>query len=247
MDEKKLFIAQMDKLIKYGRENGNLVTKEDVDSYFKDIPFDDEKKQLIYNFLYDSRIGVDEPFDFDEVLDEEDVDFLQMYIDELEDIKNYTQKEKHDLLKRYASGDSALRDSIIESYLHDIVEMSKLYTGSGVPIEDLIGEGNVALAVILESLDPKSSAKELDGFITDGIMSAMEELLYDDNNEVAKSNTWAENANEVLDKAKELYETVQRNITVEELCKFADFDEDFIKEVLQITGGIEIIDYNPQG
>ena len=123
--------------------------------------------------------------------------------------------------------------------------MSKLYTGSGVPIEDLIGEGNVALAVILESLDSKSSAKELDGFITDGIMSAMEELLYDDNNEAAKINTWAENANEVLEKAKELYETLQRNVTIEELCKFGDFEEDFIKEVLQITGGIEIID-NPK-
>lgn len=245
MDERKLFTEQMDKLIKYGRENGNYVTKADVDTYFKDIPFDDEKKQLIYNFLYDARIGVDEPFDFDEVLDEEDVDFLQMYIDELQDVKKYTIKEKHDILKRFASGENALKDSVIESYLHDIVEMSKLYTGSGVPIEDLIGEGNVALAVILESLDPRSSAKELDGFITDSIMTAMEELLYDDNNEAAKNNTWAENANEVLDKAKELYETLQRKVSIEELCKYGDFEEDFIKQVLQITGGIEIIDYKP--
>ena len=209
MDEKKLFIAQMDKLLKYGRENGNFVTKADVDEYFKDIALDEEKKQFIYNFLYDARIVVDEPFDFDEVLDEEDVDFLQMYIDELEGIQKYTEKEKHDLLKRFTAGEGLLRDRIIESYLPDIVEMSKLYTGSGVPIEDLIGEGNVALAVILESLDTKSSPKELDAFITDGIMSAMEELLYDDNNEAAKTNSWAENANEVLEKAKELYETLQ--------------------------------------
>ena len=67
MDEKKLFISQMDKLLKYGRENGNCVSKEDVDSYFKDINLDEEKKQFIYNFLYDARIGADEPFDFDEV------------------------------------------------------------------------------------------------------------------------------------------------------------------------------------
>ena len=42
MDEKKLFISQMDKLLKYGRENGNFVTKADVDSYFKDIHLDEE-------------------------------------------------------------------------------------------------------------------------------------------------------------------------------------------------------------
>ena len=91
MDEKKIFIAQMDKLLKYGRENGNFVTKADVDEYFKDIALDEEKKQFIYNFLYDARIGVDEPFDFDEVLDEDDVDFLQMYIDELEGIQKYLE------------------------------------------------------------------------------------------------------------------------------------------------------------
>ena len=43
MDEKKLFIAQMDKLIKYGRDNDNLVTKKDIDEYFKDISLDEEK------------------------------------------------------------------------------------------------------------------------------------------------------------------------------------------------------------
>ena len=242
MDDKKLFINQMDKLIKYGRQNGNFVSKADVDEYFKGIELSDDQKQLIYNFLYDAKIGVDEPFDFDEILDEDDVDFLQMYIDELESIKKYTQKEKHKLLDDFVSGDMSLKDRVIESYLWDVVETAKLYTGSGVTIEDLIGEGNVALAVIVEELDKRSSAKELDAFITDCIMSAMEELLYDDNSEANKSNTWAENANEVLEKAKELAQTLGRNVSVRELCEFGDFDEDFIKEVLQITGGIEIID-----
>lgn len=242
MDDKNKFINQMDKLIKYGRQNGNFVSKADVDEYFKGIELSDDQKQLIYNFLYDAKIGVDEPFDFDEILDEDDVDFLQMYIDELESIKKYTQKEKNKLLDDFVSGDMSLKDRVIESYLWDVVETAKLYTGSGVTIEDLIGEGNVALAVIVEELDKRSSAKELDAFITDCIMSAMEELLYDDNSEANKSNTWAENANEVLEKAKELAQTLGRNVSVRELCEFGDFDEDFIKEVLQITGGIEIID-----
>lgn len=244
MDEKKLFIERMDKLIKYGRENGNFVTKADVDSYFGEITLTEDQKQLIYNFLYDSKIGVDEPFDFDEILDEEDVDFLQMYIDELENIKKYSNKEKFSIIDEFVSGNDGLKDKLIESYLWDVVECAKLYSGGGVTIEDLIGEGNVALAFTVDSLDKRSSAKELDGFITDCIMSAMEELLYDDNNEASKINTWAENANEVLEKAKELAQTLGRNVTIPELCQFGDFDEDFLREVLQITGGIEIIEDN---
>ncbi len=242
MDEKKLFIAQMDKLLKKGRENGNFVTKEDVDEYFRDITLDDEKKQLIYNFLYDSRIGLDEPFDTDEILDEEDADFLQMYIDELEGIETLSDKEKLLLLEKFVSGEDSLKGKVIESYLKDVVETAKLYAGSGVCIEDLIGEGNVALSVIVESLDKALSSEELDSFIMDSIMSAMEELLYEDNNEATKSNTWAENANEVLDKAKELAQTLGRNVKIAELCEFGDFEEDFVKQVLEITGGIEIIE-----
>ncbi len=242
MDEKKLFISQMDKLLKKGRENGNFVTKEDVDEYFKDITLDDEKKQLIYNFLYDSRIGLDEPFDTDEILDEEDADFLQMYIDELEGIETLSDEEKFLLLEKFVSGEDSLKGRVIESYLKDVVETAKLYAGSGVCIEDLIGEGNVALSVIVESLDKALSSAQLDSFIMDSIMSAMEELLYEDNNEANKSNTWAENANEVLDKAKELAETLGRNVKIAELCEFGDFEEDFVKQVLEITGGIEIIE-----
>ena len=242
MDEKKLFISQMDKLLKKGRENGNFVTKKDVDEYFKDITLDDEKKQLIYNFLYDSRIGLDEPFDTDEILDEEDADFLQMYIDELEGIETLSDEEKFLLLEKFVSGEDSLKGRVIESYLKDVVETAKLYAGSGVCIEDLIGEGNVALSVIVESLDKALSSAELDSFIMDSIMSAMEELLYEDNNEANKSNTWAENANEVLDKAKELAETLGRNVKIAELCEFGDFEEEFVKQVLEITGGIEIIE-----
>lgn len=242
MDEKKVFIEQMDKLLKYGRSNGNLVTEDDVKEYFKEISLTEEQLQLVYNFLYDSKIGLNEPFDIEETLEDEDRDFLQMYIDELELIEKVTEKEKLKLLEAYLNGDKSLKDKIIESYLWDVVETSKLYAQKGVMIEDLIGEGNVALSVSITDLAPGSSAKEADSFISDCIMSSMEELLYEDNGERQKADTWAEDANEVLDKAKELAETLGRNVKISELAQFGDFEEDFIKEVLNITGGIEIIE-----
>lgn len=242
MDDKKYFIDQMDKLLKYGRENSNCVTENDVKEYFKEISLSDEQLQLVYNFLYDSKIGLNEPFDVEETLEDEDKDFLQMYIDELELIEKVSEKEKYAMLDSYLSGETKLKDRIIECYLSDVVETSKLYAGGGVPIEDLIGEGNVALSVSVSDLAPDSSAKEADAFITDCIMSAMEELLYEDNGERQKADTWAEDANEVLEKAKELAQTLGRNVKIEELCRFGDFEEDFVKEVLNITGGIEIIE-----
>lgn len=242
MDDKKYFTAQMDKLLKFGRENSNCVTEKDVKEYFKEISLTDEQLQLIYNFLYDSKIGLNEPFDTEDVLDEEDRDFLQMYIDELSLLEKVSDEDKYSCIEKYLSGNESLKEKVIEIYLPEVVEMSKLYAGDGVPIEDLIGEGNVALSVSVNDLSKKLSPKEADGFITDSVMSAMEELLYEDNGERQKANTWAEDANEVLEKAKELAQTLGRNVKVDELCKFGDFEEDFVNEVLKITGGIEIIE-----
>lgn len=242
MDEKKYFVEQIDKLLKFGRSNGNVVSEDDVKKYFDQIKLSDEQIQLIYNFLYDAKIGVGEPIDSDENLEDEDRDFLEMYLSELSELDKYTQKKKFEIIEKYLGGDESYKGKLIESYLNDVVETAKLYAGAGVTLEDLIGEGNVALACIVEALDPGQNPKETDAFITESIMSAMEEMMYEDNNEKQKGDSWAEDANEVLDKAKELAETLGRNVKVAELCQFGDFDEDFVKQVLEITGGIEIIE-----
>lgn len=242
MDEKKYFVEQIDKLLKFGRNNGNVVTEENVKNYFEKINLSDEQIQLVYNFLYDAKIGVGEPIDADENLEDEDRDFLEMYLSELSELENYTQKKKFEIIEKFLNGDESLKGKLIESYLKDVVDMAKLYAGAGVTIEDLIGEGNVALACIIEALDPSQSPKETDGFITESIMSAMEEMMYEDNNEKQKGDNWAEDANDVLDKAKELAETLGRNVHIAELCQFGDFEEEFVKKVLELTGGIDIIE-----
>lgn len=242
MDEKKYFVEQIDKLIKYGREQGNMVTEKEVAEFFKEMTLSDEQMQLIYNFLYDSKIGLNEPFDVEETLDDEDQDFLQMYIEELEEIDKTSDKDKLKLIEKFAAGEDSLNSTIIESYLWDVVETAKLYAGGAVTIEDLIGEGNVALAFAVNDIPKDKSAKDIDRYITESVMAAMEELTYEDNNEKSKADTWAEDANEVLEKAKELAQTLGRNVKIDELCKFGDFEEDFIKNVINITGGIEIIE-----
>lgn len=242
MDEKKYFIQQIDKLLKYGRENDNMVTEKDVAEYFKEINLSDEQLQLIFNFLYDSKIGLNEPFDVEDTLDEDDKDYLQMYIEELETIEKLSDEDRLLLLGKFSEGDESLIGKIIESYLWEVIETAKLYAGGAVTIEDLIGEGNVALTLSVNDIPKGKSSEEIDAFITEAVMSAMEELTYEDNNEKSKADTWAEDANEVLEKAKELAQTLGRNVKIEELCRFGDFEEEFIKNVINITGGIDIIE-----
>lgn len=54
---------------------------------------------------------------------------------------------------------------LIEIFLPQVAEIAKLYAGQGVFLEDLIGEGNVALTMAAEMLDCAQNAKEAEGTI----------------------------------------------------------------------------------
>ncbi len=72
------------------------------------------------------------------------------------------------------------RSAFIEIYLPQVIEISKLYTGQGVYIEDLVGEGNLALAQGVTMLGCLEHAKEAEGMLMKMVMDAMEELIQED-------------------------------------------------------------------
>ena len=57
-------------------------------------------------------------------------------------------------------GDEEAKHELANSYLPKVVEIAKLYTGQGVPLEDLIGEGNIGLMMGLELLSCVESVDE---------------------------------------------------------------------------------------
>ena len=80
------------------------------------------------------------------------------------------------------------------------------------------------------------------------VMRAMEELVNEDSLSKDAFEEWADRANEVLEKAKELSEELLRKVTVEELCKEAGFEKEFVMDVLEITGGgIEYLELPENG
>ena len=67
---------------------------------------------------------------------------------------------------------------LLEIYLPDVAEIAKLYAGQGAYIEDLIGEGNVALTLVVGMLGCLETPEEADGFIGKFIMDAMEKYAF---------------------------------------------------------------------
>ena len=102
----------------------------------------------------------------------EEIDYLEEYLKAVQAGADVTDGVKEAVLLSAMAGDADAKHRLIEIFLPQVAEIAKLYAGQGVFLEDLIGEGNVALTMAAEMLDCAQNAKEAEGTIASMIMPA---------------------------------------------------------------------------
>ena len=75
-----------------------------------------------------------------------------LYVKELQN-DNSTKEESIELIKLARSGDEKARETLIKNYLLLVVKIAREYKDNGVPIGDIIQEGNIGLMTALEKYD----------------------------------------------------------------------------------------------
>ncbi len=83
----------------------------------------------------------------------EDENILSMYLKEINRIPLLTRDEENDLAKKAVDGDEYARNRMIESNLRFVVNVAKKYQNQGLPLIDLINEGNIGLMNAIEKYD----------------------------------------------------------------------------------------------
>ncbi len=86
-------------------------------------------------------------------------DSLQLYLREIGQVKLLTAEEEIALARRIKRGDRQAREHMIKANLRLVVKIARDYEGMGVPLLDLINEGNIGLMKGVERFDPKKGAK----------------------------------------------------------------------------------------
>ena len=127
--------------------SGNTISKEEIDEVFSEMEFNEEQMQMVYEYLEKSNIGIDKEVDRDALLTTEDAGYLQFYLEELKDLPMVSEGEKEGTILSAMAGDDVAQAKLISIFLPQVVDLAKLYAGQGVLLEDLIGEGNVALTI----------------------------------------------------------------------------------------------------
>src|SRR5438874_3424629 len=91
--------------------------------------------------------------------DSTQVPALQLYLREIGQVKLLTPKEEIELAKRIKKGDEQAREHMIKANLRLVVKIARDYDGLGLPLLDLINEGNIGLMKGVERFKPEKGAK----------------------------------------------------------------------------------------
>ncbi len=236
MNQELLFAKALEEIKALAWEQNRVLSKEQVEEVFGKIGMKPEELTPIYEYLNQKKIGIGEPVDPDEYLSEEDVDFLSDYVEQIKLLPVFSDGEKEAYFLSAMAGDSTGKAKTIEILLGDIIDVAKLYTGQGVLIEDLIGEGNVALTMGVEMLGCLEKPDEVPGMLVKMAMDAMEALIQETEEENKIDRKLVDKVNEVSAEAKKLAESLNRKITVEELMEETSFSEKKIREAIRISG-----------
>ena len=80
-------------------------------------------------------------------------DAFQSYLHDIRSLGLLTHEEEIDLARRSAAGEELARRILIESNLRLVIAIARRYTSTGVPLIDLIQEGNLGLMRAAEKFD----------------------------------------------------------------------------------------------
>lgn len=101
--------------------------------------FFERKKELMSNYDSDSS--------------------LRVYMREISKTPLLTPAEEIELADRIKKGDKAARTHMIKANLRLVVKIAQDYSGYGLPLPDLISEGNIGLMKAVERFDPNKGGK----------------------------------------------------------------------------------------
>lgn len=236
MDREILFAKTLESVRRTAREQGNCISREQVREAFAELALEEEQLALVYDYLKKHKVGIDEQLAPEEYLTKEETDYLQEYLDSLQGFPELSGGEKEAVFLSAMAGEKDAQDRLLQAFLLQVPEIARLYSGQGVFLEDLVGQGNMALSEGVRMLGAAENALDAEGMLARMIMDSMEELIEEGRKSFTTDRKLEEKVNQIAKQAGELAAEMRRRVTVRELSEETGIPEEEIQAVYRVSG-----------
>ncbi len=163
-----------------------------------------------------------------------DENILTMYLKEISKISLLTREEEVELATRAREGDSDAKNRLVQANLRFVVNVAKKYQNQGLPLVDLISEGNIGLLNAIDRFDVDKGFH----FISYAVWWIRQAILKAICEKSRMIRLPLNRANELvqIEKArKEMSGSMKENDDIRELAKVLNMGEDLVTNLLNIS------------
>jgi RNA polymerase primary sigma factor len=161
-------------------------------------------------------------------------DPLKLYVRQIGGGPLLTRAEERELARRKDAGDEAAKRRLIESNLRLVMSITSNYTKAGVPLLDLIQEGNLGLIRAVEKFDYRMGYK-LSTYATWWIRQSVTRALADQGRTIRLPVHVAERVRRLLRARRQLAQKLNREPTLAELAKETGQEEERVRDLLGLV------------
>lgn len=168
-------------------------------------------------------------------------DVTQLYLSEIGAKPLLTPEEELATTRLVRTGDFSARQRMIEHNLRLVVNIAKHYLNRGIPLLDLIEEGNLGLIHALEKFDPERGFR-FSTYATWWIRQNIERGIMNQSRTIRLPVHIVKEINVVLRAMRHLESADRRDSTVERIAALIDWSVDDVRRTLSLNEHIASLD-----
>ncbi len=169
----------------------------------------------------DSKVTAREQVQLGTIGDNESMDATRLYLREIGAARLLTAEEEVELARAIGKGDDSARKRMIESNLRLVVKIARRYLNRGLPLLDLIEEGNLGLIRAVEKFDPERGFR-FSTYATWWIRQTIERAIMNQTRTIRLPIHVAKEINIYLRAARQLSQQLDHEPNAEEIAQLLE-------------------------
>ena len=187
------------------------------------LDIEDDIEDESEDSIYEEDFAVSESADIS--------DPVRQYLKAIGHVKLLTAEEEQTIAKKITEGDQEAKKKLIEANLRLVVSIAKKYVGRGLPLLDLIQEGNIGLMKAVDKFEYEKGFK-FSTYATWWIRQAITRAIADQAKTIRVPVHMVETINKVVRARRSLTQELGREPTNKEIADMLDEDEERIVEIM---------------